>query len=282
MNWSKRAVVPVCLLLTGCSLIVSSVDDYTFYEGDGGMDAGLADAGATDAGVEGDDAGSGIDSGRMDAGVEDDSGTLDGGSDVDAGECASDSNCTAPAVCDEPSARCVECTVDSEMETCGFSATCDPATFTCGGAAPGSVRDCEPCVASSECDSGPMLEARCVDVPFGPSAMPAGSFCVTTRASLNAAFGGTECPPSVPHEVMAPIREGGSDTFCLAASPLLTTCSAILDFGNRETCSGDGECGIMSVDDGRCRMNRCTVPCEDETDCLDLPCTGGVCEPAPT
>jgi len=165
---------------------------------------------------------------------------------------------------------CVDCTPESETETCpGFKA-CNPQTEKCTETQVGSLDVCEECVADSECgDDGEESDAfRCVPMyyPNQETRFPNSDagFCLKTTA------GGCEQPYSITLPSRASLSGAEPAGYC-GIEEDLTTCPAVnaLVVENEGCPSGaDDECPVGGI----CRdldnfMDRCTYLCDLPAQC---------------
>ena len=186
--------------------------------------------------------------------------------------CAADSDCTdiaATPVCDEPSGRCVECTVDSEETTCPApdNRACHPTELTCTGAERGTLGFCEACVSDSECLMDAPETLRCVPMNFEGS--PHGTYCLIDQTTL-----GAICPNQQASQQLATSVGGVESQYCFVREGI-STCEAVTGFG--DACpGGSSDCGAPGLDDGYCNMaGRCSYACLGPSDCGGgVPCSG--------
>ncbi|NNE18149.1 MAG: hypothetical protein HKN10_06705 [Myxococcales bacterium] len=162
--------------------------------------------------------------------------------------------------CDADEGLCVECKPISEELDCGAT-SCNPATFECTDTERGSRIVCESCVSDSDC--GPDL--GCVPMTFGETPRT-GGYCLQRV--------GTE-PCAQPFAFpLAETREslsGAAPALYCGVKEDLTTCEAVWDLVNNETCEDDIDCPAPG---GFCRPVgalglRCTYECTVPSQCLD-------------
>ena len=188
--------------------------------------------------------------------------------------CTADTDCmdiAGATVCDEPSGRCVECTVDSEETTCPApdNRACHPTDLTCTGAERGSLGFCNACVSDSECLTDATSTLRCVPMNF-PSGTPHGTYCLVDQATLTPAG---PCPDLMTADRLAMSVGGVESTYCFVQENI-TTCEAVLGFN--DLCpGGDADCGAPGISDGSCQGGTCTYECIGGRDCGSGSCTGG-------
>ena len=186
--------------------------------------------------------------------------------------CAADADCmdmTGTPVCDEPSGRCVECTVDSEETTCPApdNFACHPTELTCTGAERGSLGFCQACVSDSECGADATATSRCVPMDFEGS--PHGTYCLVDQTTLMPAG---PCPNQMVNDRLAMSVGGEESTYCFI-SENITTCEAVLGY-NTLCPGGDADCGAPGLADGHCESGTCTYECGSPRDCISDMCTG--------
>jgi hypothetical protein len=190
-------------------------------------------------------------------------------------------------VCDKEMGACVECTIATELDACRGK-SCNPATNTCTATNVGSLANCEPCVADSECAGGDQEDPdrRCVPLEYDGARRP-GGFCLK-RVSKT-------CVVPYTIGVVAESLSGApAETYC-GINQNSVRCEAVLDLVNSTTC-GDGtdaECGCTRDGDGLCTEagkgglcrdfvtlnNRCTYACGVAQHCpLGLTCPSGFCQ----
>ncbi len=208
--------------------------------------------------------------------------------------CTSNSHCENIAgkpVCDLSDGVCVACTA-TQQESCG-SRICDPNTRACGELRRGSVRACEPCVASAQCQEG----QSCVTMQWNPQGAPGddgdilGTFCLWNVSATR-----TEERPLGDCRLKAPYIfqrsrnlanyfnstdvftvEGTTVSVC--APDYRTTCEALVGPQRFDDCAPTGTpdhtlCGVDGVLDAYCTPYTqgsfaCTTPCNgDAATCL--------------
>lgn len=188
------------------------------------------------------------------------------------GGCLLDKHCShLSRVCGETGA-CVECTPDTEFGQCpdvdpspgDQGPACDPVAKTCTGKPRGTVSGCGACLSDSECEAG----SRCVSTMFEASRH--GSYCLQIAPTDG-------CPRGAPSRKTAVSTLGVEGDYCFPRE-VLTTCEAVLDFG--DVCTSDGDCGARGISDGLCLgpvgAKTCTYACSGERDCTGSTCTGPV------
>jgi hypothetical protein len=178
--------------------------------------------------------------------------------------CTADADCQRfGKVCDEASARCVACTLDSEKAQCGTK-SCDPMTKQCTQTERASVALCNRCVADSEC----MADQRCIDLSFAGS--PRGGYCMQRISACAPPF---QAPP-----LNRVSRSGAAlDDYCGIVEQR-TSCEAILALQATQSCSEASQCNApgafcASLNGGIAKT--CTYACETNFECPDtIPCRG--------
>jgi hypothetical protein len=184
--------------------------------------------------------------------------------------CASDDDCshvrsgnTVLGLCD--AGTCVQCT-GPRRAACGMN-VCNSITRQCTSFPVASAELCETCVSDAHCAAS----QRCATHLFGSTNV--GNFCFPVATGT-----GTTCnltPYSIPTTLTT--LDGVSTSLCMLRR---TTCEGIADFGN-QSCDVAADCGVASLDDGRCATDTCSIPCTDSTDCFDPSpnsCLGGFCQ----
>jgi hypothetical protein len=184
-----------------------------------------------------------------------------------------------------PEGVCVDCTPETEAETCPGGFSCDPRLVTCTETTVGSRAVCETCVADSECGDDGFVsdDFRCVpmfylspDIPFPDTG---DGFCLQIFAP-----GGCSQPYAIRISDRRSLSDSTLRSYC-GINENLATCPAVraLDL-NRPCASGeDTDCPVG----GLCRAvgglaNRCTYPCSDETQCDEPPNPGSTCDSSDT
>lgn len=169
---------------------------------------------------------------------------------------------------------CVDCTPETEGDTCPDNNSCDPRTRICTTTEVGSVDVCEPCVADSECgDDGEEADAfRCVPMyyPNQDTRFPneLTGFCLKS-IELG---GGCTNPFRIPR-TRTSLSGADPDEYC-AINENLATCPAVRDLIEDMDCdpmNGDADCQQPS---GLCRelpgmTNNCTYFCASIIECLE-------------
>ncbi|MGC4068856.1 MAG: hypothetical protein QM784_30270 [Polyangiaceae bacterium] len=200
--------------------------------------------------------------------------------------CQADSDCSQIAgkgVCS--AGTCVQCTPEKET-ACGAN-SCNPKTKTCTSTARNSVGLCGACLADSECATGTgVTVARCIDMTFGSSAAPHGSYCLEAVSSgCEQPFDSTSVMKITKESVSgAPVAD-----YC-GVNQERVTCEAILDMkdaSNTIRCTNptstqpdDTLCGCPRDASGKCTepgkgglcraigsQNRCTIQCGSGGQC---------------
>ena len=165
---------------------------------------------------------------------------------------------------------CVDCTVETEAETCPEGTTCNPSSLECTGQAAGSLEQCENCVADSECgDEGtPSDEYRCVPMfyPAMSERFPDASsgYCLKVFE-----LGGCQQPYAIRINDRASLSDPIDRDYC-GIEEVLTTCPAVNALVDNEDCPGgeDTECPVG----GLCRSvgglaDKCTYACGIAAQC---------------
>jgi hypothetical protein len=190
--------------------------------------------------------------------------------------CEADTDCThlaATSVCDETSSRCVECTLDSEGESCRGT-SCRLSDHTCTETPTGSRATCTSCEADSECEMG----GRCARQTFMGREL--GPFCFLTAGPGC----GDTMPARRPYSSAVELTsiDGVAGELCMPP----TTCLA-LDHTRDLVCTRDDECGEPDLADGLCPasgpgMGLCSYSCAGGVDCASpLDCVGAPLRCAP-
>jgi hypothetical protein len=210
----------------------------------------------------------------------------DGGQCVGCGEKADCSHIDGKVACDTSASECVECTVGDESP-CGTK-SCSPVSQECTSTERGSIANCKPCLADSECAGGdqPDPDYRCVPMEFKGSPRP-GGFCLR-RVSKT-------CARPYMIAINAESLSGApSENYC-GIDEANVRCEAVLDLEASRTCTGtqsDEQCGCPRDEEfnctepgqgGLCRDfvtadDRCTYQCGVDDDCP----TGKSCLGVPT
>jgi hypothetical protein len=177
--------------------------------------------------------------------------------------CSTDLDCQRfGKVCDEASARCVGCTLDSEQAQCA-SKSCNPASKQCTQTERGSVALCNKCVADSEC----MAEQRCVELFFAGGSR--GGYCMQRASACAPPF---QAPPI--HR--ASLSGAAAENYCGIAEQT-ASCEAILALQAALACNDATQCNApgalcASVNRG---VKACTYACETNFECpSSTPCGG--------
>jgi len=178
---------------------------------------------------------------------------------------------------------CVDCTLETEAESCPPNRTCNPSTSECTGQAAGSLEVCESCVADSECgddvDQSPSDNFRCVPMFYPNEETPfpdtGGGFCLETFA-----LGGCEQPYAIRINERASLSDPTLRSYC-GINEDLATCPAVRALKTNQTCPGgeDTEC----PESGLCRAvgglsDRCTYRCSDVVECKEPGIPGSTCD----
>jgi len=166
---------------------------------------------------------------------------------------------------------CVDCTLETEAESCPPNRTCNPSTSECTGQAAGSLEVCDACVADSECgDSTGASDAfKCVPLNYQGDRFPDD----TTGFCLKSIELGGSC--SNPYRIVVEetsLSGAEADDYC-GINEDLTTCPAVQALLADTPCdpeNGDEDCPQPA---GLCRelpgvVNRCTYPCESLVECV--------------
>ena len=163
--------------------------------------------------------------------------------------CTQASECTEAGQNQCVSGACVECTQATQDQDCATTA-CLPDN-SCGQVERQTRTTCQSCAADDEC----IADHRCVPLRFQGNEY--GSYC------LKIASTGCVVPYSVPISRES-VSGVSAEDYC-GINETLTTCPAVLDYRNSESCSGDDECGADNLQDGQCETllvgDRCTIPC---------------------
>ena len=163
---------------------------------------------------------------------------------------------------------CVDCTPESESETCPDLKACNPRTEKCTDTQVGSLDVCDKCVADSECsDNGdPTATYRCVLMTYEGVPFPDDQtgFCLKTTA------GGCVRPYTVTLFDRSSLSDPSvEDDYCGIEEDRVT-CPAVRALLTDAECPDgtDDECKISGI----CRavgsvMNRCTYLCDLPVQC---------------
>lgn len=187
--------------------------------------------------------------------------------------CETDEDCAhleGTGVCD--AGECVECTTGQEKPCNGKS--CDPMTKSCTDTNIGSVGNCRPCAADSECIGGNQddPERRCIPMLFAGEPRE-GGFCLVRQSK------GCERPYAV-IITAASLSGATAEPYC-GIDEANVTCEAVLDFQGAQSCVSDADCGCARDDGGSCIApgrgglcrvlgigERCTYQCGTLDDCV--------------
>lgn len=201
-------------------------------------------------------------------------------------ECQSNDDCAHVAgkgVCDD--GACVQCSVGDDGACAGKS--CDAETNSCTNTTKGSVANCKPCLADSECVGGNQADpdARCVPMEFQGVLRP-GGFCLRRGVKTCAR------PYTIGISVKS-LSGAAAENYC-GIDQENVTCEAVVDLEDSRTCTGlsDSACGCTRDQDGNCTdtgegglcrdfavvQDQCTYQCGTANDCP----TGKVCLGSPT
>lgn len=123
---------------------------------------------------------------------------------------------------------------------------------------PTAVPLCQPCVQSGECGTG----GRCVlEFIHDVSEFVCSHGCTAD----------TDCPGGYTCQALA----DGSGEVCLPAS---ASCTALRDAKAKKSCAADAMCSLAgsTEEDGLCVSGTCTLPCSDDSECLDGTTCSGV------
>jgi len=177
---------------------------------------------------------------------------------------------------------CVDCTPESETETCpGFNA-CNPQTEKCTNVQVGRLVVCEECVSDSQCgDDGDESDAfRCVPMyyPNQETRFPNADagFCLKSIE-----LGGSCTNPFRIPLTRTSLSGAEADEYC-GINEDLATCPAVRALVDDVDCdpgNGDADCPQPS---GLCRelpgmTNNCTYLCSDIVECKSPPAPGSTC-----
>jgi hypothetical protein len=176
---------------------------------------------------------------------------------------------------------CVDCTPETEDNTCVSGLACNPATNGCTDVVVGSLDVCEECVADSQCgeDNAPSDAHRCVPMyyPTDPETRFPNSdtgFCLKVFEP-----GGCVQPYAITIDDRPSLSDPPLRSYC-GINEELATCSAVRALETNQSCPGgiDGACPTS----GLCRdvgglSDRCTYPCGDLVECKAAPVPGSTC-----
>jgi hypothetical protein len=161
-------------------------------------------------------------------------------------KCVSNADCEHVAgkgVCD--AGNCVACTVADDA-ACGTK-SCNPATKACTQTAKGTVANCKPCVADSECVGGNQADpdARCVPMEFQGN-LRQGGFCLRRGVKT--------CSRPYTIAISAKSLSGATAENYCGIDQANVRCEAVLDLEESRTCQGltDSACGCARDNDGKC------------------------------
>jgi hypothetical protein len=200
--------------------------------------------------------------------------------------CQADSQCDGieglPAtdnVCDD--GTCVDCTPETEADTCDGMVSCNALTNTCTDTRIGSLFVCDECVADSECGDGsePSNDYRCIPM-FYPDGIrfpdKNAGFCLKTTES------GCERPYAVTLQDRTSLSEPASANNYCGINESLATCPAVAALVADDRCPGGSDEEFPPG--GICRQvgalqDRCTYLCSGETQCDEPPNPGAPCGP---
>ncbi|GEM_PF-4869469 len=163
---------------------------------------------------------------------------------------------------------CVECL---DEDDCGGN-FCDRENLVCTDDAPGSAGLCEPCIATAHCAA----DMACVKMII--DGVDTGYFCQWLTTTPAIMFSGCSDVKPFAYETTKPTREGGMADVC---SLRFASCEAYHHMIAGQPCDEgqDDDCGIMTVNDGRCFGTVCSIECMIEEDCPQfIDCPYGVCE----
>lgn len=165
---------------------------------------------------------------------------------------------------------CVDCTPESEAETCSGFRACNPRTEECTDVQVGRLDVCEQCVSDSQCgDDGNVSEAhRCVPMFYETmdNRFPDGEtgFCLKVFSP-----GGCEQPYAIETSERTSLSGDPPATYC-GINETLATCPAVRALDQNQGCplGEDMEC----PESGLCRdvgglPDRCTYLCVIPAQC---------------
>ena len=205
----------------------------------------------------------------------------------DASRCNTDDNECAPCktsedcddvqglaetgnICDE--GLCVQCTPETEGQTCPNNTSCDPRTNTCTDTVVGSLLVCDECVADNECgdDGKPSNAYKCVPMyyPDEQTRFPNDEtgFCLKSIE-----LGGSCTNPYRIVLTRTSLSDAAPEDYC-GINEDLTTCPAVRALLADTPCNpvnGDQDCPQPA---GLCRelpgmVDRCTYLCSSIVEC---------------
>ena len=167
---------------------------------------------------------------------------------------------------------CVDCTPESEAETCPGSRACNPRTEECTDVPIGRFDVCEECVSDSQCgeDGVPSAAHRCVPMFYQTmdNRFPDGDtgFCLKVFSP-----GGCEQPYAIEISERTSLSGDPPTSYC-GINETLATCPAVRALDQNQACplGEDTEC----PESGLCRNvgglpNRCTYSCASIAECLE-------------
>ncbi len=164
--------------------------------------------------------------------------------------------------------ECVECTPQTDDraaddDDCGTN-VCNPETFECEADLTQADKDvCESCIADSEC----AVDHNCVRMDFAGEER-LGGYCLKDS--------NVEGCSTNPYRSLTGMRvslSGAAAVRYCSINEELTTCEAVLDLANDETCVMASDCGAEDLDDGLCETvtaaaGRCTYACTALAQCM--------------
>ena len=191
------------------------------------------------------------------------------GSTNDATANAACSHLSGLGVCDlsQGDGVCVQCT-GLQRQACGAGANvCDSLNRTCTAFPVGIANICDPCVSDAHCSANG--SERCALETFDGTDVAYFCFPASNQGACSLTpFSGVTQVTSI---------DGANAQLCLLRQ---TTCTAFGHF-NARACTGNPDCGVVDLDDGRCLTGTCSIPCTSGIDCSGgqaIDCLGGICQ----
>jgi hypothetical protein len=170
---------------------------------------------------------------------------------------------------------CVECTPETETETCPDGDSCNPVTNECSGIPEGDRETCELCVSDRDCGEA---GNRCVPMTYDGPRYPneESGFCLK---SID--LGGSCTNPYRIVITRKSLSGAEADDYC-GINEDLSTCPAVRALLADDPCdpaNGDQDCPQPA---GLCRelpglLNGCTYLCGDVVECKSPPAPGSTC-----
>ena len=171
--------------------------------------------------------------------------------------------------------ECVDCTPETEADSCPEGDSCNPVTNVCSGIQPGTRETCEPCVSDRDCgDEG----NRCVPMDYQEERFPdeESGFCLK---SID--LGG---PCVNPYRIVitrTSLSGADPDAYC-GINEELATCRAVRALVTDTRCDPENEDADCPQPSGLCENltdgnDTCTYRCNEIQECLTEPVPGWTC-----